>query len=315
MYVDLRTLRSFVVVAEELHFTRAAELLNVSQPALSKQINQLERQLRLTLLRRTSRHVELTAAGQALLPGARVLLAGWSELIARVHEEATAEARTLRVGFIANAANELTPLIVARFTGQCPGWRVAMSQAPWTDPSAGLLDGNVDVALLRPPIPGAERIQTRPVLTEDRCVALAAGHPLAQQEVVRFEQLLDEPFIALPAETGVWRDFWLAREHRDGRPILIGAEVKTSDEWMEAIANNFGVCLTGASTARFYQRPGVVYRMVDTISPTEVVVAWRRDDRRRVVHAFVAACAFVAAETSGADPVPDLGRADPSPLR
>ncbi|GGL60585.1 LysR family transcriptional regulator [Streptomyces fumigatiscleroticus] len=296
MDVDLRVLRSFVAVAEELHFTRAAQRLHITQPALSKQIEQLERHLRLPLLRRSSRAVTLTAAGAALLPGARRLLADWEELLGMAQEVATTEARTLRVGFIANGASELTPRILTAFAGIRPDWRVTMTQALWTDPTAGLAAGDVDVALLRPPLPqSGPRISTRVLLTEERWVALPADHPLACQQVVRFEQLLDEPFIALPAEAGVWRDFWLALDHRDGHPVVIGAEVKTTDEWMEAIANNFGVCFTGASTARFYPRPGVVCRPVEKITPTEVAVAWREADRRRVVADFVTACAETAA--------------------
>jgi DNA-binding transcriptional LysR family regulator len=300
MDVDLRILRSFVTVAEELHFTRAAERLHVSQPALSKQIEQLERHLRLRLVKRSSRHVALTAAGRALLPGARELLASWTALLGDVQSAAATEAQTLHVGFIAHAAGELTPVIFEAFARLRPGWRVALLQAPWTDPTAGLADGDVDVALLRPPLPdSAGRIRTATLLTEDRWVALPAGHRLAAQEVVRFEQLLDEPFIALPAEAGVWRDFWLALDHRDGRPVVIGAEVRTSDEWMVAIANNYGVSLTGASTARFYQRPGVVCRPLDRITPTEVVVAWRSDDHRAAVADFVTACVEAAAGDQG----------------
>jgi hypothetical protein len=86
--------------------------------------------------------------------------------------------------------------------------------------------------------------------------------------------------------------------------VVIGAEVRTSDEWMVAIANNFGVCLTGASTARYYQRPGVVCRPIDRITPTEVVVAWRHDDHRAAVADFVRACEEAAA--GGVDSVTRL---------
>lgn len=313
MDVDLRLLRSFVAVAEELHFTRAAQRLHITQPALSKQIEQLERTLKLPLLKRSSRSVTLTGAGRALLPGVRRLLLDWEGVLRAAQEAAATEERTLRVGFIANAATELTPRILAAFAMIRPDWRVVMTQAPWADCTAGLAGGDVDVALVRPPLPqGASRIRTRVLLTEDRWVLMAAAHPLARQDVVRFEQLLDEPFVAVPAETGVWRDFWLALDHRDGHPVVIGAEVNSTDEWMEAIANNFGLCLTGASTARFYPRPGVVCRPIDKITPTEVAVAWRASDTRQVVADFVTACAETAAASNegastGADPESNAG--------
>ncbi|MGY0236671.1 LysR family transcriptional regulator [Longispora urticae] len=294
MDVDLRLLRYFVSVAEELHFTRAAERLHISQPALSKQVRMLESQLRLTLLRRSSRHVELTDAGRALLPQARRLLDQWSESLTATRAAAAEENRTLRVGFIANACGELTPRIFREFARRRPDWKVTMSQAQWGDPTCGLRDGRVDVAFLRVPVPADECFHQKVLLSEPRWVVLPAGHRLAAHDVVPFAALLDEPFVATPAESGEWRDFWLAVEERGGHPVRIGAEVHSSDEWMEAIANGFGVCFTAESTARFYTRPGVVYRPVDRISPTRVALAWHRDDRRRIIADFVAVCAAVA---------------------
>jgi len=300
MDVDLRLLRSFVAVAEELHFTRAAQRLHLSQPALSKQIHQLELQLQIPLLRRSHRQVELTAAGAVLLPEARRLLDCWSRALALTRGVAFEEARTLRVGVIANSAAELIPEILAEFNERRPDWRITMSQGAWTDPTAGLLDGEVDVAFLRPPVPGQERLHMRMLFEEERWLAMSARHPLAAQEVVRFEQVLDEPFIAMPAETGPWRDYWLATTERAGRPVVIGGEAHSLEELLEALADNIGVCFTTASVARFSSQPGVVYRPVDTISPTQVVVAWRCGDRRRAVDEFVQICMEVAARESAA---------------
>ena len=115
MDVHLRNLRYFVAVAEELHFSRAAERLHVSQPALSKQIRQLEQQLRFPLFRRDRRRVELTAAGEALLPRARRLLAAWDASLAEAGTRASDEARLLRVGFQTSVAGGLYQAVFARF--------------------------------------------------------------------------------------------------------------------------------------------------------------------------------------------------------
>lgn len=294
--VNLRTLRSFVTLGEELHFTRAAARLHISQPALSKQISQLERDLRVELVRRGNRRVELTNAGEALLAEARTVLQSWNNAMAVTREAVAGDLRTLRVGFIANAAGDLTTPIVRGFTERCPSWRVQMAQGPWDDSTAGLLSGDCDVAFLRIPVDNMDQLHLRVVLTEPRWVAMAADHPLAEREVVRFEELLDEPFIAVPKSTGIWRDYWLAMNERAGHPVVIGAEVRSSDEWMEALANGFGVTFTAASTARFYHRPGVVCRPVDRISPTEVAVAWRRSDQRPVVREFVEVCTEVTSQ-------------------
>jgi DNA-binding transcriptional LysR family regulator len=120
MDVHLRNLRYFVTVAEELHFSRAAERLRLSQPALSKQIRQLERELRFPLFRRERRRVELTAAGEALLPAARQLLADWERAFAAATQRANEEAKLLQVGFQTSVGGGLYQDIAARFVGRDP---------------------------------------------------------------------------------------------------------------------------------------------------------------------------------------------------
>jgi DNA-binding transcriptional LysR family regulator len=289
MDVHLRRLRYFVAVAEELHFTRAAELLHVAQPALSRSVRELEDELRTLLLVRSSRAVVLTPAGQALLPRARALLEAWEAAQGAVADAAAAASAVLRVGFVASAANELTRAILAGFAQRRPGWRVQMSQASWTDPTAGLADRSVDVGLLRLPVPGQLQLACRVLLTEPRWVALPEDHPLAALDEVPFTALLDEPFIATPAGTGVWRDYWLALDERAGRSARIGAEVSSPDEWLQAISNGLGISLTPQASARFYARPGLAYRPVTGIGPSQVAVAWHPDDHRQAVRDFVTA--------------------------
>lgn len=298
MDVDLRLLRSFVVVATELNFTKAAEELHISQPALSKQIRQLEALLKVTLLHRTSRSVRLSEAGKRLLEDAPALLASWDATFVATREAEAAENSELRVGFVASAANELTPRILARFSELRPGWRVSMSQAPWSDPTAGVLPGTSDAGLLRVPTPGSEQLHQRILITEPRWIALPSAHPLAASEVVRMDQLLDEPFVATPVESGSWRDYWLAADERGGHPIRIGAETTSTEEWLQAIGNGYGVSFTPAATARFYVRPGITYRPVEGVSPSSVAVVWRKDDARPVLRDFVLACVEVAREAA-----------------
>src|SRR6266702_1089166 len=151
MDVDTRLLRYFAAVAAEGNLTRAAERLFVSQPALSKQIKQLESQLGVRLFTRSRAGMALTAAGQALADGSRA-------------------ARVLRVGFISSAANEATQQLIAAFARHRPGWRVDMQQAAWSDPTAGLASGDVDAALLRLPFPGQDDVRIEVLLTEPRWV-------------------------------------------------------------------------------------------------------------------------------------------------
>jgi DNA-binding transcriptional LysR family regulator len=130
MDVHVRNLRYFVAVAEQLHFTRAAELLRISQPSLSKQIRLLERDLGFPLFRRDRRTVALTDAGEALLPRARELLCGWDQALAEATQRARAAAAQLRVGFQTSVAGALYHLAVACFTHDHPGWSVQLKLHP-----------------------------------------------------------------------------------------------------------------------------------------------------------------------------------------
>ncbi|WP_083661404.1 LysR family transcriptional regulator [Actinophytocola xanthii] len=274
MDVNTRLLRYFLAVADTGSLTGAARVLFVSQPALTKQIGRLEAQLGVALFTRSRTGMVLTEAGQALARRAPALVDACEQALRETKSAASRAARVLRVGFIASAANEATQQIIAAFTDAQPGWRVDMHQAPWSDPTAGLADGEVDVALLRLPFPGQESLRVEVLLTEPRWVALPATHPLADRDRVAFRELWDEPFVAAPAATGPWRDYWLAADEREGRPVRIGATTDQPDDWLQAIANGYGVALAPESAARFYARPGVAYRPVTGVSPSHIGVAW-----------------------------------------
>ncbi len=289
--MDLRLLRCFVAVAEEGTLTRAAERLFVSQPALTKQIRQLETRLGVRLFTRSRTGMALTEPGRTLAERAPALLAGWDQALRETRSAARRAARSLRVGFLASAANEATPRIITEFTRRRPGWRVEMRQATWSNPSAGLADGEVDAALLRLPLTGQDALRTAVLFTEPRWVALPEGHPLAARDTIPFRDLWDEPFVAAPPETGRWRDHWLAADEREGHPVRIGAVTDQPDDWLSAIANGYGIALAPASAARFYARPGITYRPVTGVSPSRVAVAWAAaHDADPVVQDFVRCC-------------------------
>ena len=197
----------------------------------------------------------------------------------------------LRVGFISSAANEATQQIIAAFAHRHTGWRVDLQQAAWSDATAGLASGDVDAALLRLPFPGQDDMRIEVLLTEPRWVALPAAHPLAARDQIAFHELWDEPFIAAPAETGWWRDYWLATGERQGHPVRIGYVTDQPDAWLAAIANGDGIALAPESAARYYARPGITYRPVTGVSPSQVGVAWPpASDANPVVQDFVRCC-------------------------
>lgn len=297
MDIDTRLLRYFVAVAEEGHLTRAAERLYVSQPALTKQIKTLEQRLGVQLFVRAPTGMILTEPGRIFAEHAPSLLSGWDRMLRATKSGATQAQRVLRVGFIASAANEFTPAIVSEFRREYPEWRIDMRQFGWTDPSAGLADGDVDVALVRLPFPGHDVFRTAELFTEPRWLALPATHPLAEAADIEFADLWDEPFVAAPEDNGWWRDFWIGADARPAKTAVIGAIARNTDEWLTAIANGFGVSFTPESSARYYPRPGVRYRPVRGIGPSRVAVAWpATSDANPIVRDFVRCCVQVCSE-------------------
>ncbi|WJV48534.1 LysR family transcriptional regulator [Streptomyces flavofungini] len=291
MDMDTRLLRSFTAVAQEGDLRRAADRLLLPVATLTRQLRRLETQLGTELFTRSRAGMALTDAGAALAAAAPAVLDAWDAALRSTRGAAARADRVLRVGFVTDGAQGLARHGIAEFARRRPGWRVRLTQAAADDPTAGLAAGTVDAALLRLPFPGQEALDVEVLLTEPRRVALPAGHRLAVREDVDFAELLDEPFVAAPPESGWWRDHWLATDEREGRPAKIGAVARTFEEWLTAIADGEGVSLASAATARACRRPGVVYRAVRGIRPAQVGVAHARGTQvPQVVRDFVQSC-------------------------
>jgi DNA-binding transcriptional LysR family regulator len=291
MDVHGRDLRYFVAVAEDLHFTRAAERLFVSQPALSKQIRMLERQLGAPLFDRGRERVRLTPVGEALLPHARQVLAAWDRGRAEAEQAKSRQRATLVAGMSTSPGRGgLLPAIRSRFTALHPEASVQLRQVGWHDSTAGLADGTADVAFVWLPLPGAARYEWIVVAQEQRLVALPDAHPLAGRDIIDFTDLLDEPFLALPHSAGPLRDYWLAVDARGGRPPLVGAEIASTDETYEALADGRGVCLIAAGNAPLVTLGGITTRPVRGLAPSQLALAWNAGDTRPLVTGYARAC-------------------------
>ena len=295
MDVHVRNLRYFVTVAEELHFTRAAERLFVSQPALSKQVRMLESQLGAPLFERDRQGVRLTPVGTALLPHAQRVLAEWDTAWTAAQRARTEQRATLVVGMSTSPGRGgLLPAIRSRFSAAHPEATVNLRQVGWEDVTAGLADGTVDVAFVWLPVPGPGRFTWVLVAEEPRLVAMPETHPLAGRETVDFADLLNEPFLALPESAGPLRDHWLATDVRGGTPPRIGAEIASTEETYEALVDGRGVCLVAEGNAPLLCLGGVVTRPVGGLSPSRLVAARRSDDHRRLVLDYLRACEQVS---------------------
>ncbi|MFF0010236.1 LysR substrate-binding domain-containing protein [Streptomyces sp. NPDC005374] len=273
----------------------AAERLYVSQPAWSKQIRALERQLGVELFRRDRHGVLLAEAGEALLPHARRVPADWAAADGAMAAAQAARRGTLVVGMSTSPGRSgLLPAIRSRFTADHPEAVVRLRQMNWQDPTAGLADGATETAFVWLPLPGEERYTWTVVAEEPRLVARTDTHPLAAREMADFADLADEPFLALPPSAGPLRDFWLALDKRSGRPPRVGAEIAGTEETYEALVAGLGICLVAPGTCRC-SPCGVVTRPVRDIGPSRYVLAWRAEDGEwPLVRGYAEACRAVA---------------------
>ncbi|MFJ2739269.1 LysR family transcriptional regulator [Streptomyces sp. NPDC087440] len=306
MDVHTRDLRYFLAVATELNFTRAAESLYVSQPALSKQIRQLERALGTELFVRDRREVRLTQAGEALLPHAQQTCSTWELGTTALAALRTATAGVLTIGMSTSPGRGgMLPAIRSRFTEAHPEASPVLRQVGWDDPTAGLADSSSDVAFVWLPLPEPSRYAHLVLAEEPRLVALPTGHPLAGHSCVDFADLLDEPFLALPDAAGPLRDYWLAMDARGGMPVRVGAVVSSPDETYEAVVAGQGVVLVASGNASLLLRGDVVTVPVRGVTPSRFALAWRRDDIRPLVRAYArAAQHFTRANAPGGAPPP-----------
>jgi DNA-binding transcriptional LysR family regulator len=281
--LDLRLVQYFVTVADELHFGRAAELLHIAQPSLSHQIRRLEQQLGVTLFERTSRRVELTDAGRALLPEGRRLLAQ-SERAIRLTR--AAGLRRLTVGFYGSAADALLPRVLRAFSERHPDVDVSVK-----DLLLGRIDdivaGGVDVAFTRL-LPGQADVEVEVIAREPRLVALPMMHPLSDRASVTFEDLRSESFITNPAvEARSPPIRWLAEQVRHGLPGRVAAQAASVQEILTLVATGRGVSLVPSSVAEHYPRADVIYVPVSDAEPAIVSLAWPHGSIRPTVESFI----------------------------
>jgi DNA-binding transcriptional LysR family regulator len=274
----------FVAVAEELHFGRAAERLHIAQPSLSQQIRRLEQQLGVTLFDRTSRRVELTDAGRALLSEGRRLLAH-ADRTTRLVRSVSAE--RLTVGFYGSAASALLPDLLRSFSEEHPSAEVSVHEL-LLDQIDELLAGGVDVAFTRLR-PGQADVELEVIARESRVVVLPASHSLSARGTLQFSDLREESFITNPVvlEASVPPKRWLAEQARHGLPGRVTAQAASVQEILTLVAAGKGICLVPASVAQHHPREDVVYVEMSDADPAVISLAWPRGGLRPIVGAFI----------------------------
>ena len=298
--IELRELRYFVAVAQELNFSRAAQRLGMAQSPLSRAISQLESRLGLRLLERSTRQVTLTAAGATLLKEAPQILAAADAAVTRAKRAAHAEPR-LVVALKPGGDGGLLRDIFAAY--QTPGLPpIEATIVSWGGPSALVRSGSADVALLRSPF-DPDGLKIEELLTEPRVAVLATGHRLAGRSRLRRADLSGEPFPRWSDADAATTAYWSGRDPQSVAaawpdcappPGTPGPLVSDLPQLLETVALNQAVAFLPASTAARYPRADLVYRPVTDLSPSIVAVAWQQGSRSPAVAAFVRAAVEIA---------------------
>ena len=296
MDVELRQLRVFLTVASELHFSRAAARLHVSQPALSQQIRTLEKALGATLFDRTSRSTELTPAGRVLLDAAPRVLFEAERARTRVGQAADGAAGLLVVGSVGTALASIAPRILRTVRGRFPELQLEVSQYDTAAQMVAIAEERLDVGLVREAAPTAT-VVVEELVSEPLLVVLPGDHRLATRDAVDAAELAGEPFVLWPRPLGApFFDILTGycREHGfSPRIVAEGADIETQ---LSLVAAGIGVSLQPSYYANL-RPPGVEFRPLAGGAPRVALqVAWRRRDRSPAVAHFVEA----ARECAGA---------------
>ncbi|MBZ4317980.1 LysR family transcriptional regulator [Streptomyces sp. SCA2-4] len=264
--MEVRELRYFQAVAEELNVSRAAQRLGMSQPPLSRAIAQLERRLGVRLFERAHRRLELTPAGAALAEEAARALDAVSAAVRRARR-AGSVLPSLVLTAKAGVATDLLRRVVTAF-GALPGAPdVRITVSGFGEQAAMIRDGRADVALLGTPF-DRHGVEYEPLFSEPRVAALPAGHPLAGRTALRCADLEGMPMPHCPGLSGPERAYW-------SEPGVPGPVIHDSSQLMEAVALGQAVALIPLSLAEGTPRSDVVYRPVPDARSYETVVAWR----------------------------------------
>lgn len=286
--MELRQLRYYVAVAEELHFRRAAERLHMSQPPLSHQIRLLEQELGVELLTRTRRRVDMTPAGEAFLRDARTVLAELDRATRNAQRIHAGQTGTLRVSFAGSALLSVVPRVVQRLTDTHPAIDIELHERSTSDQVRALVAGATDLGLA--PLPVGDADVEIDVLVRERTVAaVPASHPLARARDVTLRRLAEFPFVLFPREQAPgYHDLLMMSVTSAGTPPRVIQQAAETQTIIGLVAAGVGISLVPASVQQL-ALDGVAYRPVSDAPDTELAALTRRGDRTALIAAFLEA--------------------------
>ena len=284
--IELRHLRYFVAVAEELHFGRAALRLNLAQPPLSQQIRKLEELLGYSLFTRTSRSVSLTHAGEALLQRARRTLRNVQRDIDETRSIAHGDVGSLHVGFVGSAMLTMLPGIFRSYREAYPRVKLHLHESFTALVIEGLENGTLDAGILRDGDP-VEGLQVTTIFSEPFVAVLPATHPSAKQKSISIAVLRDEPFVYYPRSAGARayeKALTLCEEHGFQPQI-----VQEASHWLSIlrlIGAGLGVSIAPACVRRIASEEVVCLPLRGARAVSNIELAWLAGDARPIVERF-----------------------------
>jgi DNA-binding transcriptional LysR family regulator len=287
--MDLRRLRYFVAVAEELHFRRAAERLHLAQPGLSQQVRKLEVELGVDLLHRTKRGVALTAAGTLFLEEARRLLRQSEEAARTARNARVGTVGRLRLGHVVDAIPAVLPRAIAAFAARNPGIEIVPEPAPARRALEDVRNGRLDIALVALPAP-ASGLKVTPLAVERTVAAVSDRHALSGRAEIPIAELAETPLVLLPRATNPpLYDAVIAACRSAGiAPPLMDMSEPNVEHALLLVASGIGIALLPASVADRYRTVGVSFRPLAAPAPTtELALVSRADAEQVAVAAFV----------------------------
>jgi DNA-binding transcriptional LysR family regulator len=285
--MELRQLRYFVAVADDLHYGHAAQRLRIAQPALSRQIQALEKELLVQLLFRNRRRVQITPAGQVFLDRARLILARVEDSVLAAQRAHGGESGSLNLGFVGSATYDVLPSVLRAFRQAAPGVNLTLSEMSAHAQLEGLAEKRIDVGLLRLPA-RTEGITFRRVSREPLYVALPGSHRLAEFPSLRLSTLREEPFVLYPDHPRPsWTEFVIGLCQQAGfRPVIVQRTVEIQTT-LSLVAAGIGITIVPKCVGNI-QRKDVVFRRLTGIrARTELQAAYRDDDMSPVVQTFL----------------------------
>lgn len=285
--IELRHLRYFVAVSEELHFGRAAARLHMSQPPLSQQIRSLEAELGLSLFRRTNRRVELTKAGQAFLEGARRTLDSANQAVREARSADDGETGELVLGFVDSSIYGYMPAVLRAFRKQHPSVRVIIRALTSAEQVEKLERGEIQIGILRP-LRVSSRLVIEELGREQLVVALPKGHVLSARKQIHIRDLRDEALIFFRRDFApAVYDRIMGMFHREGQLPHVAQEAGEQHTIIGLVAAGLGYSIT-AEGLMHWGTESVVYRpLAHPNAWVPMGVAWRRADRSDPVRWFV----------------------------